>query len=62
MAELTKAQKKFIKSLQGGKIPSRNLNDRTGKSLARVGLVIFIVMVGWVATKKGFAADVSGED
>lgn len=62
MAELTQAQKKFIKALQGGKTPSRNLNDRTGKSLAKLGLVIFIVMVGWVATPKGFAADVSGED
>lgn len=53
--KLTTAQKNFIQALQSGKTPSRNVNDKTAKSLATLGLVKFVVMVGWVATKEGFA-------
>lgn len=53
--KLTTAQKKFIQALQSGKTPSRDVNDKTGKALANLGLVKFAVMVGWIATKEGFA-------
>lgn len=53
--KLTTAQKKFIQALQSGKTPSRNFNDRTARALANLGLVKFVVMVGWIATKEGFA-------
>ncbi|UGS47091.1 hypothetical protein JMT66_05270 [Kosakonia cowanii] len=53
--KLTNAQKKFIQTSQSGKTPSRNFNDRTARALANLGLVKFAVMVGWIATKEGFA-------
>ncbi|EKN5088576.1 hypothetical protein WFQ12_21855 [Yersinia enterocolitica] len=52
-AKLSASQKAFIIKLQNGKTPSRSLNDRTGLSLKRMGLVNFIVLAGWVATPQG---------
>ena len=58
MSKLSEAQKKFIASLQSGKTPSRKPNDKTGKSLEKLGLVKFAIMVGWVATAAGFQLNV----
>ena len=60
--KLTTAQKKFIQALQSGKTPSRDVNDKTGKALANLGLVKFAVMVGWIATKEGFAINLNEQE
>ena len=60
--KLTTAQKKFIQALQSGKTPSRDVNDKTGKALATLGLVKFVVMVGWIATKEGFAINIDKQE
>lgn len=59
---LTTAQKKFMLALQAGKTPSRNFNDRTAKALSNLGLVKFVVMVGWIATKEGFAINLNSQE
>ncbi|HGE8284260.1 TPA: hypothetical protein ACGD48_004771 [Serratia marcescens] len=51
--QLSPKQIQFLADLQNGKTPSRNINDVTGKALARKGLVQFVVMVGWIATAAG---------
>lgn len=51
--KLSAAQKIFIRKLQNGETPSRSFNDRTGLSLKIMGLVDFIVLVGWIATPQG---------
>ncbi|WP_326902162.1 hypothetical protein P8F81_08025 [Kosakonia cowanii] len=60
--KLTAAQKKFIQALQSGKTPSRDVNDKTGKALANLGLAKFAVMVGWIATKEGFAINIDKQE
>lgn len=60
-AELSGVQLKFLRALQQGKTPSRNVRDKTGVSLQKQGLVKFYVIAGWALTPEGCKVDIPDE-
>lgn len=53
MKNLTSAQRIFIEALAKNQAPTRSPNNRTARSLERMELVKWAILVGWTLTAKG---------